>query len=79
MSVTTARSATTSTVANNVLIAGHVEIGDHVVFGGGGAVRQFVRIGEGAMIVGMSGARADVIPWGTGCWTARLAIWSGST
>jgi len=51
-------------VANNVLIAGHVEIGDHVVFGGAAAVRQFVRIGEGAMIVGMSGARADVIPWG---------------
>ena len=28
------------------------------------AVRQFVRIGEGAMIVGLSGVRADVIPWG---------------
>jgi UDP-N-acetylglucosamine acyltransferase len=28
-------------------------------------VRQFVRIGEGAMIVGLSGVRADVIPWGT--------------
>ena len=42
-------------------------VGDHVVFGGGAAVRQFVRIGEGAMIVGLSGARADVIPWGTGC------------
>jgi UDP-N-acetylglucosamine acyltransferase len=27
-------------------------------------VRQFVRIGEGAMIVGMSGVRADIIPWG---------------
>jgi UDP-N-acetylglucosamine acyltransferase len=27
-------------------------------------VRQFVRIGEGAMIVGLSGVRADVIPWG---------------
>jgi UDP-N-acetylglucosamine acyltransferase len=24
-----------------------------------------VRIGEGAMIVGLSGVRADVIPWGT--------------
>jgi UDP-N-acetylglucosamine acyltransferase len=28
------------------------------------AVRQFVRIGEGAMIVGLSGVRADVIPFG---------------
>lgn len=52
-------------VANNVLLAGHVSVGDHVVFGGGVAVRQFVRIGEGAMLVGLSGARADVIPWGT--------------
>ena len=50
--------------ANNVLLAGHVSIGDHVVFGGGVAVRQFVRIGEGAMIVGLSGPRADIIPWG---------------
>jgi UDP-N-acetylglucosamine acyltransferase len=50
--------------ANNVLLAGHVTIGDNVVFGGGVAVRQFVRIGEGAMIVGLSGVRADLIPWG---------------
>jgi UDP-N-acetylglucosamine acyltransferase len=51
-------------VANNVMLAGHASVGDKVVFGGGVAVRQFVRIGEGAMIVGLSGARADVIPWG---------------
>src|SRR5262249_21710697 len=38
--------------------------GDFVVFGGQAAVRQFVRIGEGAMVVGMSGVRADVIPFG---------------
>jgi len=51
--------------ANNILLAGHVTVGDRVVFGGGVAVRQFVRIGEGAMIVGLSGVRADVIPWAT--------------
>jgi UDP-N-acetylglucosamine acyltransferase len=50
--------------ANNVLLGGHATVGDHVVFGGGVAVRQFVRIGEGAMIAGLSGVRADVIPWG---------------
>jgi UDP-N-acetylglucosamine acyltransferase len=50
--------------ANNVMLAGHVIIGDNVVFGGGVAVRQFVRIGDGAMVVGLSGARADIIPWG---------------
>ena len=46
------------------MLGGHVSVGDNVVFGGGAAVRQFVRIGEGAMIVGLSGVRADVIPWG---------------
>ena len=50
--------------ANNVVLGGHVTIGDFVVFGGQAAVRQFVRIGEGAMVVGLSGVRADVIPFG---------------
>jgi UDP-N-acetylglucosamine acyltransferase len=52
------------TFANNVVLGGHVMVGDHVVFGGQAAVRQFVRIGEGAMVVGLSGVRADVIPYG---------------
>jgi UDP-N-acetylglucosamine acyltransferase len=64
MSGMIARSATTVVFANNTVLGGHVTIGDHVVFGGGVAVRQFVRIGEGAMIVGLSGVRADVIPFG---------------
>ena len=50
--------------ANNVVLGGHVTVGDFAVFGGQAAVRQFVRIGEGAMIVGLSGVRADVIPFG---------------
>jgi UDP-N-acetylglucosamine acyltransferase len=50
--------------ANNVVLGGHVTIGDFAVFGGQAAVRQFVRIGEGAMVVGLSGVRADVIPFG---------------
>jgi UDP-N-acetylglucosamine acyltransferase len=50
--------------ANNVVLGGHVTIGDFAVFGGQAAVRQFVRIGEGAMVVGLSGVRADVIPSG---------------
>ncbi len=50
--------------ANNIMLGGHVSVGDNVVFGGGVAVRQFCRIGEGAMIVGLSGVRADIIPWG---------------
>jgi len=40
------------------VLGGHVSVGDNVVFGGGVAVRQFVRIGEGAMLVGLSGITA---------------------
>jgi UDP-N-acetylglucosamine acyltransferase len=52
------------TFANNAVIGGHVSVGDYSFLGGQAAVRQFVRIAEGAMIVGMSGVRADIIPWG---------------
>ena len=49
--------------ANNTVLGGHVTVGDHVVFGGNSAVVQFARVGEGAMIVGLSGVRADIIPY----------------
>ena len=52
------------TFANNAVLGGHVSVGDHVVFGGHTAIHQFVRIGEGAMIGGMTSARTDVIPFG---------------
>jgi UDP-N-acetylglucosamine acyltransferase len=52
-------------VANNVVMGGHVEIGDHAVIGGSAALHQFVRIGRGAMIGGVSGVERDVIPFGS--------------
>ncbi len=52
-------------VANNVVMGGHVEIGDRAVIGGAAALHQFVRIGGGAMIGGVSGVEADVIPFGS--------------
>jgi UDP-N-acetylglucosamine acyltransferase len=52
-------------IANNVVMGGHVEIGADAVIGGAVALHQFVRIGRGAMIGGMSGVIADVIPFGT--------------
>lgn len=52
-------------VANNVLLGGHVHIGANAVLGGGAAVHQFTRIGRAAMIGGMAGVTADVIPFGT--------------
>jgi len=52
------------TFANNASVAGHVTVGDYVFLGAFGGVHQFVRIGEGAMIGGVSGVRDDVIPFG---------------
>ncbi len=52
-------------VANNVVMGGHVTIGDHAVIGGASALHQFVRIGRGAMVGGVSGVEADVVPFAT--------------
>jgi UDP-N-acetylglucosamine acyltransferase len=50
--------------ANGALLGGHVSIADHVFIGGNTAVHQYVRVGEGAMLGGMSGITRDVIPFG---------------
>ncbi|HEY2526857.1 MAG TPA: acyl-ACP--UDP-N-acetylglucosamine O-acyltransferase [Xanthobacteraceae bacterium] len=50
--------------ANNVVLGGHVCVGDHTFLGGHVAIHQFVRIGEGVMMAGMSAARDDIIPFG---------------
>lgn len=52
------------TFANNATLGGHVTVGDSVFFGGLSAVHQFVRIGEGAMIAGVTGVPGDLIPFG---------------
>tara|TARA_B100000965_G_C19040602_1_gene519266 strand:- start:87 stop:539 length:453 start_codon:yes stop_codon:yes gene_type:complete len=51
-------------IANNVPLGGHVTIENNVVIGGNSAVQQFTRIGEMAMIGGMTGVLYDVIPYG---------------
>lgn len=51
------------TLANNAVLGGHVTTGDYVSLGGHAAVHQFVRIGESAMISGVSGVAGDVIPF----------------
>ncbi len=51
--------------ANHSTLAGHVIIENHVVVGALSAIHQFSRIGEGAMIGGMSGVTADVVPFST--------------
>ena len=52
------------TFANNVVLGGHVTVGDYTFLGGHVAIHQFVRIGEGVMMAGMSAARDDIIPFG---------------
>lgn len=51
-------------MANQATLGGHVIIGDYANLGGLVAVHQRVRIGEHAMIGGMSGVEHDVIPYG---------------
>lgn len=51
-------------LANNAVLGGHVTVGDQTFLGGHVAIHQFVRIGEGVMMAGMSAARDDVIPFG---------------
>ncbi len=52
------------TFANNAVLGGHVSVGDRAFLGGQAAVHQFVRVGEGAMLGGLSGITRDVIPFG---------------
>ncbi len=51
-------------LANNVQVGGHVAIENNAVVGGSCAIHQFSRIGEYAMIGGMTGVLSDVIPFG---------------
>ena len=52
-------------LVNNVVMGGHVEIGDHARIMGAAALHQFVRIGRAAMVGGVCGVEADVIPYGS--------------
>ena len=51
-------------LANNVQVGGHVTIEKNAIVGGSCAIHQFSRIGEAAMIGGMTGVLSDVIPFG---------------
>ncbi len=51
-------------LANNVQVGGHVTIQNSAIVGGSCAIHQFSRIGESAMIGGMTGVLSDIIPFG---------------
>ena len=50
-------------LANSVLLAGHVAVGARSFLGGAAAIHQFCRVGEGAMLSGMSRITRDVAPF----------------
>ncbi|MCZ6599192.1 MAG: acyl-ACP--UDP-N-acetylglucosamine O-acyltransferase, partial [Planctomycetota bacterium] len=47
-------------LANNVLLAGHVQVGDDAIVNGGAAAHQFVTIGRGAYVGGLTRMVHDV-------------------
>jgi UDP-N-acetylglucosamine acyltransferase len=52
-------------MANNATLGGHCIVEDNVILGGLAGVHQNVRLGRGAMIGGLAGVVADVIPYGS--------------
>lgn len=50
-------------MSNCATLAGHCVVDDDVILGGMAGVHQFVRIGRGAMVGGMTGVAADVVPF----------------
>lgn len=52
-------------IVNNVVMGGHVHIDDDARVMGSAAIHQFVRIGRGALVGGVTGVESDVIPYGS--------------
>lgn len=52
-------------IVNNVVMGGHVNIADDARVMGSAAIHQFVRIGRAALVGGVAGVEADVIPYGS--------------
>ncbi len=51
------------TVVTDVSLAGHVHLEDNVILGGSANIHQFVTLGKGSMIIGLSYASYDVPPY----------------
>jgi UDP-N-acetylglucosamine acyltransferase len=50
-------------MANSAHLGGHIEVGTQAILGGIVAVHQFVRVGEYALVGGVSGVAKDVPPY----------------
>jgi len=55
-------------IANGALLGGHVEVGNNVFISGNCVVHQFVRIGDYALMRGLSGTSRDVPPYAIVDW-----------
>jgi len=55
-------------LANGALLGGHVEVGNSVFLSGNCVVHQFVRIGDYALMRGLSGTSRDVPPYAIVDW-----------
>ncbi|MBV9490446.1 MAG: acyl-ACP--UDP-N-acetylglucosamine O-acyltransferase [Verrucomicrobia bacterium] len=51
-------------LANNVLLGGYVTVADRAFLGGGSVVHQFTRIGQIALLQGMTAVSKDIPPFG---------------
>lgn len=61
-------------IVNNVVMGGHVFIADDARVMGSAAIHQFVRIGRAALVGGVAGVEADVIPMAV-CWETGRVWW----
>ncbi len=52
-------------LANNVLLAGHVTVGNKAFLGGAAGFHQFVKIGDLAMVQGLTAVSQDIPPFCT--------------
>jgi UDP-N-acetylglucosamine acyltransferase len=50
-------------MANSATLAGHIELRDHSMLGGIVAVHQFARVGEYALVSGLTGVAQDIPPY----------------
>jgi UDP-N-acetylglucosamine acyltransferase len=55
--------ANNCTIVTDVSLAGHVHLQDNVILGGSSNIHQFVTLGKGVMIIGLSYASYDVPPY----------------
>ena len=50
-------------IANSSILGGYIEVEDYVFISGLSAIHQYCRIGESAMVGGLTGARLDLPPY----------------